>query len=108
MDANVTTESASVISANVKAISIAILAMGGEGGGVLADWLVDVAEHAGYYAQSTSVPGVAQRSVATIYHLELFPEIVADSGGKGPVLGFMRVHGEVDGVGAAELREAGR
>ena len=26
-------------------ISIAILAMGGEGGGVLADWIVDLAEH---------------------------------------------------------------
>ena len=30
------------------AITIAILAMGGEGGGVLADWIVDLAEHAGY------------------------------------------------------------
>ena len=43
-------------------ITIAILAMGGEGGGVLAEWIVDLAEHSGYVAQMTSVPGVAQRT----------------------------------------------
>ena len=48
--------------------------MGGEGGGVLADWIVDLAEHGGYLAQATSVPGVAQRTGATIYYLELFPK----------------------------------
>ena len=42
-------------------ITIAILAMGGEGGGVLAEWIVDLAEHGGYVAQMTSVPGVAQQ-----------------------------------------------
>ena len=47
-------------------ISLAILAMGGEGGGVLADWLVDLAEQNGHWAQTTSVPGVAQRTGATI------------------------------------------
>ena len=50
-----------------KPISIAILAMGGQGGGVLADWIVEVAEHEGWAAQSTSVPGVAQRTGATNY-----------------------------------------
>ena len=39
-------------------IKIAILAMGGEGGGVLADWIVDMGEANGYVAQTTSVPGV--------------------------------------------------
>jgi len=56
-----------------KAISIAILAMGGEGGGVLADWIVDLAEQAGCHAQTTSVPGVAQRTGATIYYVEIYP-----------------------------------
>jgi NAD-dependent dihydropyrimidine dehydrogenase PreA subunit len=52
-----------------------ILAMGGEGGGVLADWIVDLGEHnGGYLAQTTSVPGVAQRTGATIYYVELFPK----------------------------------
>ena len=52
---------------------LAILAMGGEGGGVLADWLIDMAEQAGLYVQATSVPGVAQRTGATIYYVEIFP-----------------------------------
>ena len=47
-------------------ITMAILAMGGEGGGVLADWAVDMAEHCGYFAQTTSVPGVAQRTGTTV------------------------------------------
>ncbi len=46
-------------------ISILLCALGGEGGGVLADWLVDVARHAGHPAQATSIPGVAQRTGAT-------------------------------------------
>ena len=48
-------------------IKLAILAVGGQGGGVLSDWIVDVAERNGYLAQSTSVAGVAQRTGATIY-----------------------------------------
>lgn len=41
---------------------------------MLADWIIDLAEHGGYIAQMTSVPGVAQRTGATIYYVELFPE----------------------------------
>jgi len=55
------------MSGTPRPITIAILAMGGEGGGVLADWLVDVAEHGAHLAQVTSVPGVAQRTGATVY-----------------------------------------
>ena len=36
----------------VRPITIAILALGGEGGGVLADWIVDLAQHGGYLAQT--------------------------------------------------------
>ncbi len=86
-----------------RAITVAILAMGGEGGGVLADWVLDMAEHAGYLAQTTSVPGVAQRTGATIYYLEIFPDA-----GEQPVLALMPVPGEVDVVIASELMEAGR
>eukprot|EP01034_Spumella_vulgaris_P014794 gene14795-18901_t len=35
-----------------------------QGGGTLADWIVAVAEANGWHAQSTSVPGVAQRTGA--------------------------------------------
>jgi indolepyruvate ferredoxin oxidoreductase beta subunit len=91
-----------------RSINIAILAMGGEGGGVLADWIVDLAENSGYLAQTTSVPGVAQRTGSTIYYVELFPEGPARAAGKDPVLALMPVPGEVDVVIASELMEAGR
>lgn len=91
-----------------RSINIAILAMGGEGGGVLADWIVDLAENTGYLAQTTSVPGVAQRTGSTIYYVELFPEEQARAAGKDPVLALMPVPGEVDVVIASELMEAGR
>lgn len=88
-------------------ITIAILAMGGEGGGVLADWLVDLAEQNGYYAQTTSVPGVAQRTGATVYYLEMFPE-AATPAGRMPVMALSPIPGDVDIVIASELMEAGR
>lgn len=85
---------------------MAILAMGGEGGGVLADWCVDMAEHCGYWAQTTSVPGVAQRTGTTVYYLEFFPKLAGASA--EPILSTMAAPGEVDIVIASELMEAGR
>ncbi|MFJ3315627.1 indolepyruvate oxidoreductase subunit beta family protein [Herbaspirillum huttiense] len=90
-----------------KPIKIAILAMGGEGGGVLADWIVDLGESNGYFAQTTSVPGVAQRTGATIYYVELFPG-AGQPGARTPVLALMPMPGDVDVVLASELMEAGR
>ncbi|NLJ62525.1 MAG: indolepyruvate oxidoreductase subunit beta family protein [Alcaligenaceae bacterium] len=90
-----------------KPIKIAILAMGGEGGGVLANWIVALGEHNGYIAQTTSVPGVAQRTGATIYYVELFPKSQI-KGDKAPVLALMPMPGDVDVVLASELMEAGR
>ncbi|WP_297721986.1 indolepyruvate oxidoreductase subunit beta family protein [Limnohabitans sp. Rim8] len=88
-------------------ISLAILAMGGEGGGVLADWLVDLAEHNGHWAQTTSVPGVAQRTGATVYYIEMYPQASSPSG-QMPVMALSPFPGEVDIVLASELMEAGR
>ena len=88
-------------------ITLAIMAMGGEGGGVLADWLVDLAEHNGYVAQTTSVPGVAQRTGATIYYLEMFP-LAQLPEGRQPVMALSPFPGAVDMVVASELMEAGR
>lgn len=87
-----------------KPISIAIIAMGGQGGGVLADWIVGLAEAQGWMAQTTSVPGVAQRTGATIYYLELLPA----REGRHPIFALMPTPGDVDIVLAAELMEAGR
>lgn len=92
----------------IRPITIAISAMGGQGGGVLSNWIRDMAESNGYAAQSTSVPGVAQRTGATIYYLELFEQAEADKAGKPPVLAMTPVPGDVDIVIAAELVEAGR
>jgi indolepyruvate ferredoxin oxidoreductase, beta subunit len=87
-------------------IKIAILAMGGEGGAVLADWIADLGEHNGFFAQTTSVPGVAQRTGATIYYVELFPHEANES--RKPILALMPLPGDVDVVLASELMEAGR
>ena len=87
-----------------KPISVAIMAMGGQGGGVLADWIVALAESSGWVAQSTSVPGVAQRTGATIYYVEM----IRPQRNHAPVLSLMPVPGDVDVVIAAELMEAGR
>jgi indolepyruvate ferredoxin oxidoreductase beta subunit len=92
----------------LRPITIAIVALGGEGGGVLADWIVDLAQHEGYLAQATSVPGVAQRTGATVYYVELFPKAAAEAAGRAPVLGLMPMPGDVEVVLASELMEAAR
>jgi indolepyruvate ferredoxin oxidoreductase beta subunit len=89
-------------------IKLCVAALGGEGGGVLAEWLVEIAEAEGYLAQATSVPGVAQRTGATIYYLEFFPRAEAERAGREPVMALMPVTGDVDCVIASELAEAGR
>ncbi len=94
--------------AKPRPITIAILALGGEGGGVLADWIVDLAQHGGYLAQTTSIPGVAQRTGATIYYVELFPAAAAQAAGRAPVLSLLPMPGDVDVVLASELMEAAR
>jgi indolepyruvate ferredoxin oxidoreductase beta subunit len=93
---------------NPQPIKIAILAMGGEGGGVLADWIVNLGEACGFVAQSTSVPGVAQRTGATIYYVELFADAQSGPRTQRPVLALMPMPGDVDIVLASELMEAGR
>lgn len=92
--------------ASVRPLKIAVLAMGGEGGGVLADWIVQTAERQGFYAQSTSVPGVAQRTGATIYYVEILPVIRGTVG--APIFALMPTPGDVDVVIASELMEAAR
>ena len=71
-------------------IKLAMLAVGGQGGGVLADWIVDAAERSGYLAQSTSVAGVAQRTGATIYYIEMCRDT-----GRRPVFALSPAQGDV-------------
>ena len=89
-------------------ITVLIAALGGEGGGVMADWLMEAATASGYPAQATSIPGVAQRTGATTYYLEIFPSHRKSLNGKEPVLSLTPSPGNVDVMVASELIEAGR
>ena len=89
-------------------LTILIAALGGEGGGVMADWLIEAATACGYPAQATSIPGVAQRTGATTYYLEIFPAERSTLGGKEPVLSLTPSPANVDVMVASELVEAGR
>ena len=89
-------------------VTLLIAALGGEGGGVLTSWIVSAAEAAGYPVQSTSIPGVAQRTGATTYYIEILPVKTAELEGKRPVLALTPGVGDIDIAVASELLEAGR
>jgi len=91
-----------------KPVSLLICALGGEGGGVLTEWLVDIARHTGHAAQATSIPGVAQRTGATTYYIEVFPVPVKDLGGRRPVFSLNPVPGALDAIVSSELLETAR
>jgi indolepyruvate ferredoxin oxidoreductase beta subunit len=93
---------------DTRPISLLICALGGEGGGVLTEWLVDIARHSGYAAQSTSIPGVAQRTGATTYYIEVFPLPIAQLGGRKPVFSLNPVPGALDAMVSSELLETTR
>lgn len=89
-------------------ISLLVCALGGEGGGVLTQWLVETARQAGHAAQSTSIPGVAQRTGATTYYVEVFPVPLAELGGPRPVFSLNPVPGALDALISSELLETAR
>lgn len=92
----------------LRPISVLICALGGEGGGVLSEWLTDIARRAGYPAQSTSVPGVAQRTGATTYFFEMLPVPLDSLGGRRPVFSLNPLPGTLDVVVSSELLETAR
>ncbi len=94
--------------ATMQPITLLVCALGGEGGGVLAEWLVDAAVRDGYLAQSTSIPGVAQRTGATTYYIEVFPVPESSLGGRTPVFGLSPVAGALDAIVSSELLETVR
>jgi indolepyruvate ferredoxin oxidoreductase beta subunit len=91
-----------------RSITVLVAALGGEGGGVMADWLMHAATACGYPAQATSIPGVAQRTGATTYYLEIFPAKREALGGREPVMSLTPSPANVDMMVASELLEAGR
>lgn len=84
-------------------IKLAVLAVGGQGGGVLTGWIETLARANGYVCQATSVAGVAQRTGATVYYVEMAPAT-----GRVPVFSLMPAAGDVDVMITAEMMEAGR
>ncbi len=89
-------------------LTLVIGALGGEGGGVLADWVVATAQAAGYPVQATSIPGVAQRTGATTYYVEIHPQKRAELGGREPVMCLAPAAGQVDVLLYSELVETAR
>jgi indolepyruvate ferredoxin oxidoreductase, beta subunit len=89
-------------------ITLLVCALGGEGGGVLAEWLVDTAAACGHSAQSNSIPGVAQRTGATTYYVEVFPRPDAELAGRRPVFGLSPVPGALDALVSSEPLETVR
>ena len=88
----------------MKPVTILVGALGGDGGGVLCDWIVAAAQSEGLAVQATQIPGVAQRTGATTYYLEVMPK-----GAQAlSVLALNPAIGEVDVALATELLEAGR
>ena len=86
-----------------KPIAILIGALGGDGGGVLCDWIISAAHAQGIGVQATQIPGVAQRTGATTYYLEVLP-----AGAAQQTMALNPAIGEVDVALATELLEAGR
>ena len=89
-------------------ITLLIAALGGEGGGVLADWIIAAASARDFPVQSTSIPGVAQRTGATTYYVEIYPAKASELGGRRPVMTLVPAPSYVDVMVASELLEAGR
>ncbi|MBO32962.1 MAG: indolepyruvate oxidoreductase subunit beta family protein [Rhodospirillales bacterium] len=89
-------------------IRILVSALGGEGGAVLTDWIVNAARIKGLPVQSTSVPGVAQRTGATTYYIELLPSPDNGQNGSEPIMALNPAVGDVDLMVASDISEAGR
>jgi indolepyruvate ferredoxin oxidoreductase beta subunit len=89
-------------------VTILIAALGGEGGGVLADWIIAAANLRDYPVQSTSIPGVAQRTGATTYYVEIYPAKISDLEDRRPVMTLTPAPSYVDVMVASELLEAAR
>ncbi len=84
-------------------IKLAVMAVGGQGGGVLTGWIETLARAQGYACQATSVAGVSQRTGATIYYVEMTP-----ASDRQPIFALAPSGGDVDILIAAEMMEVGR
>jgi indolepyruvate ferredoxin oxidoreductase beta subunit len=86
-------------------LSVLIPAVGGQGGGVLSEWLVEAAALDGYRVHGTSIPGVAQRTGSTTYYVEVFTDRHA---GEDPAYSLYPIPGALDVLLAPEFLEVAR
>ena len=93
--------------AEARPVTVLISALGGEGGGVMTDWILAAAREQNLICQATSVPGVAQRTGATTYYIEVFHDKL-EPGKPEPVMALYPQAGDIDLMVATELAEAGR
>ena len=86
-------------------LSVLIPAVGGQGGGVLSEWIVEAAALDGFRVHGTSIPGVAQRTGSTTYYVELSTDRTTDD---EPAFSLYPVPGALDVLVAPEFLEVGR
>ncbi len=85
-------------------LTLVFAALGGEGGGLLSDWIIDACTASGLPVQATSIPGVAQRTGSTTYYMEFMRASNDDE----PLFGLYPAPGYVDMAVATDLVEAAR
>lgn len=86
-------------------LSLLIPAVGGQGGGVLSEWIVDAAALDGFRVHGTSIPGVAQRTGSTTYYVEVLADRAAT---EDPAFSLYPVPGALDVLLAPEYLEVAR
>jgi indolepyruvate ferredoxin oxidoreductase, beta subunit len=89
---------------DARIFSLLIPAVGGQGGGVLAEWIVEAAALENLVAHATSIPGVAQRTGSTTYYVEIF----TGPGEPAPTFSLYPVPGALDVLLVPEFLEVGR
>ncbi len=87
-------------------IKILIPAVGGQGGGVMTEWLVQAFFDEHFDVQGISLPGLSQRGGSTVYYLEAHPRHKAQD--KNVVFAQYPMPGDVDVILSQEFLELGR
>lgn len=87
-------------------VKILIPAVGGQGGGVLTEWLVQAFLIEGFEVQGIGLPGLSQRGGSTTYYIEAHPPL--SDGNRKIIFSQYPVPGDVDVILSQELLELGR
>ena len=95
----------SAMDKTAKLIRILIPAVGGQGGGVLTEWLVQAFQYEDYDVQGIGLPGLSQRGGSTTYYIEAHPSV--NEPNKRVIFSQYPVPGDVDVILAQEFLELG-